>query len=196
MLVFVHGEDVTGALGKVTCRGHIGAQPEAARLFLHADDALGLGSKSCLQSLAHGFDRTWLVTAWPASAIQGPFLNGDVHLMVGGVHGAALRCRRFRIGAAAILLRLSGPGGGVDCMIRGLECALQPRLPPFVLRACVDDHRPIGGPVERDLARIGFLGSPRPVLGRLRVGYGPEVVPCMVGHSLGDDPSACVRGRR
>ena len=85
MLVFVDGEEVMGAMGHVTRRGHIGAQHEAARFFLHADDALCLGLNGRVQLIAHGFDRPWLVTA-------GPALHGDVHLMVSG---AAIRILIF-----------------------------------------------------------------------------------------------------
>jgi len=158
MVVVVHAEAGTGALGKVPCRGPRGAPPAAARLCLPADAALGLGSQSCWQARAPGCDRPWRVTAWPASALQGPCRNGAVHLLGGGVHGAAVRCRRFRSGAAARLRRRRGPGGGVDGMRRGLAGALQPRLPPVVLRAGVAAHCPRGGRGERDRARIGFLG--------------------------------------
>src|SRR6266540_5141780 len=176
MLVFVPSEDVARAMSHVTRRGDIGEQYEAARLFFPTDDTLCLRANSRTQSIVHGFDRPWLVTAWPTPAIQGPFLHGDVHLMVGGVHGAKLGRRRFRIGAAEIFLLLSGPDGALHSTIRGLDVPLEPLLPPFVLRARMDDHRPIGGPVERDRTLIGFIGRPGPVLGRLRMGEGPEIV--------------------
>ena len=49
MLVFVYSEDSAGAMGQVTRRGHIGEQDEAARLFLQAGNALGLGANGRLQ---------------------------------------------------------------------------------------------------------------------------------------------------
>ena len=104
MVVFGDCEEGMGALGHVTRRGHSGAQPEAARCFLPADDALCLGLPGRVQLIAPGFDQPWLGTAGPAPARPGPFLHGDVHLMVRGVHGAELRGRRGRIGAAAIRL--------------------------------------------------------------------------------------------
>ena len=42
MLVFVHGEDVPGAMGELPRGGHIGEQHEAACLFLQTGIALGL----------------------------------------------------------------------------------------------------------------------------------------------------------
>lgn len=78
LLVFLHFEAISGALGKVTRGGHIGKQHEAARLFLPPGSALCLGSDAGLQPLPHGLDRTGLVGARPAAAIPGPFLNGDV----------------------------------------------------------------------------------------------------------------------
>jgi hypothetical protein len=53
--------------------------------------------------------------------------------MVGSVHSAQLRRRRFRIGAAEILLLLSGPGSTLDCAIGDLDIPCQPLLPPWLL---------------------------------------------------------------
>ena len=114
--------------------------------------------------------------------------------MVGGGHGAQLRRRSFRIGAAEILLLLRGARSGLEGALRGLDVTFQPLLPPFVLRAGVDHHRPIGCPVERDLALIGFIGSARTVRGRLRVGEDADLFPRVVGHGLGDEPPAFVIG--
>ena len=38
-------------MGEVPCRGHIGEQDEAARLFLHTSDAFGVRSNSRLQPI-------------------------------------------------------------------------------------------------------------------------------------------------
>ena len=76
----------------------------------------------------------------------------DLHPMVGGGHGAELRRRGVRIRAAEVLLLLRGPDRGLHRAIRGLDVPCQPLLPPFVLRAGVDHHGPIGRPVERDFA--------------------------------------------
>jgi hypothetical protein len=114
LLVFVHREEVTGAMGEITRCGHLGAQHEAGGLFLQTADALCLGSDGGLEPLAHGFDRARLLGAGPAPAIHGPCLHGDIHQMRGGGHGVARRRRGFRIGAAAIRLRLSSTGSGLD----------------------------------------------------------------------------------
>src|SRR2546430_16429542 len=52
MLLFLDGEDRPSTMGHVSRRGHIGEQDEAARLFLHTTDALGVWSYGCLQPLA------------------------------------------------------------------------------------------------------------------------------------------------
>ena len=196
LLVFVHGEDVSGARGEGPRRGHIGEQHEAARLCLQARHVLGLRADGRLQPRAHGFDRAWLLGAGPAAAIHRPFLHSDVHLMVGGVHGTELHRRGFGIRTAEILLLLGTPCGGLCCTIRGLDVPLQPLLPPFVLRARVDHHGPIGRPVERAVALIGFLRRHRTLPGGLRVGEHADLVPRVVGHSLGNEPSALVIGGR
>src|SRR5262245_10247295 len=114
MLFFVHGEDVPGTLGEVAGRGHIGEQDKATCLFLSLTDAFGIRLYSNRQSITHGFDRAWLVGARSAPAIDGPFLHGHVHPMVGGVRGAELRRRRFRIGATEIILPLSDAHGALE----------------------------------------------------------------------------------
>jgi hypothetical protein len=114
--------------------------------------------------------------------------------MVGSVHGAELRCRRVRIRAAEVLLLLSGPDGGLHRAIRGLDVPRQPLLPPFVLRAGVDYHGAIGRPVERDLALRDFIRRRRTMLGRRRLGQHADLLPRVVGHSLGDEPPTLVIG--
>ena len=52
MLLFIDGEDLPSTMGHVSRRGHIGEQDEAARLFLHTTDALGVWSYGCLQPIA------------------------------------------------------------------------------------------------------------------------------------------------
>jgi hypothetical protein len=194
MLVFVDGEDVPGTLAQVPRCGHMGEQDEAAHLVLQAGHALGLGADGRLQPIAPGCDRARRVGAGPAPAIHGPFLHRDVHPMVGSGHRAERRRRRVRIGAAALLLLLSGPCSGLDCAIGGLDIACQPLLPPLVLCAGVDHHCAIRRPGERDLALIGFLGCDRTVLGRLRVGQDTDLFPGVVRHGLGHEPPARVRG--
>src|SRR6266487_705399 len=144
MLLFVDGEDVTGTMGEVACRGHVGEEHEAARLVFPPSDALGIGLDSSLQPIVHSFDRAWLVGAWPPPAIYGPFLHRDVHEMVGGRHSAERRRRRFGIGAAEILLLLSRARCGLERALRGLEVTFQALLLPFILRAGVHHDRPIG----------------------------------------------------
>src|SRR6266581_259937 len=100
-------------------------------------------------------------TVRPPPAVYGPFLHRDVHEMVGGMHGAELYCRRFGIGAAEILLLLSRARCGLEHALRGLEVTFQALLLPFILRAGVHHDRPIGPPIERDLALRGFRGCPR-----------------------------------
>src|SRR5499427_9626935 len=194
MLLFIDGEDLSGAMGEVPCRGHIGEQYEAARLFLHTTDACGMRSNSRLQSITCGFDWARLVRARPAPAIHGPFLHRDVHQMVGSVHGAELRCRGVRIRAAEVLLLLYGPNGGLHRAIRGLDVPCQPLLPPFVLRAGADHHGAIGPPVERDLALRDFIRRRRTMRGRLRMGEDADGLPGVVRHGLGDEPPALVIG--
>ncbi len=109
-------------------------------------------------------------------------------------HRAELRRGGFRIGTAEILLLLCGTCSRLDHAIRRLALALQPLLPPFVLRAGVDHHRSIRRPVERDLTFIGFIGRSRTVLGRLCVGEDTDLCPCVMGYSLGDQPPAFVLG--
>jgi len=82
MLVFVHGEEVSGAMGQVPHCGHIGQQDEAARLFLQAGNTLSVGAYGRLEALAHDGDGARLVDTGPAAAIHGPFLHGDVDPMV------------------------------------------------------------------------------------------------------------------
>ena len=192
MLLFVNGEDVPGARGQIPRHGDIRKQHEATHLLLPPTDALGVGLHSSLQSVTHGFDRAWLVGARPAPAIHGLFLHRDVHQMVGGMHGAELRRRRFGIGAAEILLLLSSARDGLECALRGLEVTFQALLLPFILRAGVHHDRPIGPPIERDLALRGFIGCPRTVLGRLRVGEDADLCPGVVRHGLGNEPPALV----
>jgi hypothetical protein len=191
MLVFVHGEEVTGAMDQVPRWGHIGQQDEAARLVLQAGNTLSVGAKDRLQALAHGFDGARLVGTRPAPALHGPFFNRDLHPMVGRVDSAELRCRGFRIGAAKIHVLLSGPGRTLDRTIGGLDVPDQPLLPPLVLGAGVDDHGAIRRPVERDLALRGFIGSDRTVCGWLRVGQDTDLFPGIVGHCLGNEPPTC-----
>ncbi len=152
-----------------------------------------MGSDGRLEPRAYGFDWARLLGTGPAPALPRPFLHGDIHQMVGGVHGAELRRRGVRIGAAQIRRLLSGPCSGLDGALRGLDVPCQPLLPPFVLRAGVDHHRAIRRPVERDLALIGFLGCARTVLGWLRVGEDADLFPRVVGHGLGHEPPAFVR---
>ena len=129
-----------------------------------------------MQSRTSGFDRARLAGAGPAPPIQRMVLHGYLEEMVGGGPGAERRRRGFRIRTADILLR------------RGRPVPRQPRLPPFVLGARVDHHGPISRPVERDLALRDFLGRPRPVRGRLRVGEDADLLPGVVRHGLGDEP--------
>ena len=196
VLVLVHVEDVSSVMGQGTRRGPSGAQHEAARLFLHAGHALCLHVDGGRQPLPPGFDSTRLAGARPAPALQRPFLTSDLHQMGRWGQSAELRRRRFRIGAAAILLLLCGPCGGLNQTIRRLDLAFQPLLPPSLLRAGVDDHRPRGRSVERALACIGFLARARTVLRWLRGGEDAESIPRVVGPGLGDDPPACVLGGR
>ena len=135
MLVFGDGEDVTGAMGQVSRRGDIGAQDETARLFLQAGKALGLGTHGCLQAIAPGCDRARLLEAGSAPARPGPCLNRHLQPRVDSGHSAEPRRRGFRIGAAEILLLLSGLGCRLDGTIRGLDIPCQSLLPPFVLGA-------------------------------------------------------------
>jgi hypothetical protein len=78
MVLFIDGEDLPSTMGHVSRRGHIGEQHEAARLFLHTTEALGVRSNGRRQPIAEGFDRARRVGARPAPAIHGPFLHGDV----------------------------------------------------------------------------------------------------------------------
>src|SRR5262249_10918573 len=52
MLFFIDGEDLPGTMGESPCRGHIGEQDEAARLFLQTPEALGVRSHGRLQPIA------------------------------------------------------------------------------------------------------------------------------------------------
>jgi len=88
---FVNGEDVPGTMGEVPRRGAMREQHEAARLCLPTSDALGLGAAGRLQPRARGVDRARRVGAGPAPAIHRPFRHGDVHHLVGSVHGAERR---------------------------------------------------------------------------------------------------------
>lgn len=114
--------------------------------------------------------------------------------MVGRVDSAELRRRGVRIGAAEILVLLSGPSCMLDSTIGGLHLACQPLLSPFVLRAGVAHHRPIGPPVERDLALIDFIGRRWPGLGRLRGGEDADFCSGVVGDRLSDQPPALTLG--
>ena len=103
-------------------------------------------------------------------------------------------CTARRGGAAAIRLLLCGARSGLQGTLCCLDLTFQPLLPSCVLRAGVENDRPRGCPVERDLALRGFIGSARTVRGRLRVGDDAEFCPRIVGHSLSDEPSAFIVG--
>src|SRR5690349_3260972 len=112
MLLFVDSEDVAGTMGKVTCRGHIGEQHEAACLVFPPSDALGIGMYRNMQSITERFDRARLAGAWPAPPIQRAFFHGYLEEMVGGGPGAERRRHGFRIRTAEILLLRGLPGDG------------------------------------------------------------------------------------
>ena len=188
------GEDIASALGEVPRGRHSGAQHEAARLFIPAGQALALGADGRLEPIPQDCDGARLGGAWPAPAILGPFLHGDIEERRRRVHGAPRRRRGFRIGAADIRLLLCGARGSLQGTLRRLERTFQPLLPPCVLCAGVEHHRPLRRPVECDLALIGFIGRDRTVPSRLRVGEDADLFPCVVCHSLGDAPPACIRG--
>ena len=194
MLLFVSGENLAGPRGEVPCGRDMREQDEAARLFRQTGHALWLSADGGLQPLSPGFDGARLGGTRPAPAILRPFLNSDLQQMIRGVHSAQLRRGSFRIGAAEIRLLLCGARSGLQGTLRRLDLTFQPLLPSFVLRAGVDNDRPIGCPVERDLTLIGFLGRARTLRCRLRVGDDAQCCPRVVGHSLSDEPSACIVG--
>jgi len=109
-------------------------------------------------------------------------------------HGAELRRRRFCIGATAIFLLLCGMRGSLHGTLRRLDLAFPPLLPPFVLRAGVEDHGPRERPGECDLTLRGCLGGRRTVLRRLRVGEDADLVPRVVCHGLGNETPAFMIG--
>jgi hypothetical protein len=196
MLVFVDGEDITGAMGHVSRRRHIGEEDEAARRFLQASNALGVGVKVRLQVLAHGLHGARLLSARPAPTLHGLCFHRHLYPVVGRADRAERRRRRFRIGAAAIHVRLSGPGSPLDGTIGGRDVPDQPLLPPCVLGAGVDHHRARRRPVERDCALRDFRGRHRTVRGRLGVGEDANGLPGVVRYGLGDEPPALALGGR
>ena len=192
--LLVYGEHLSGPRGEVPCGRDMREQDEAARLFLQTGKAFCLSADGGLQPISQGFDGARFGGTRPAPAILRPFLNGDIQQMIRSAHSSQLRRCSFRISAAEIRLLLCGARSGLQGTLRRLDRTFQPLLPSFVRRAGVANDRPIGCPVERDLALIGFLGRARTVRWRLRVGDDAEFCPRVVGHRLSDEPSACIVG--
>jgi len=192
LVVVVHGEDIPRALAQVARGGPLGAQPAAPRLFCHAGQALCRGSDCGLQPLPHRVHRARRGEARPAPALAGPCCDGDGQQLGRGRPRTALGRRGFGRGAAAIRRLVCGTRGRLERTLGRLARACQPLLPPVVRRAGGPHHRPIGRPVERDLACLGVLGGGRTVRRRLRGGEDAKRGPRVGRHRLGEAPPACV----
>jgi hypothetical protein len=82
LVVLVAFAAISGVRGQGARGGPMGQQPAAARLLLQAGQALCRGSETGLQALPQGFASPGLVGPRPASARQGPCLNGHGEQMV------------------------------------------------------------------------------------------------------------------